>query len=168
MCEQCAQSTAAAAAVAARAEKVDRLEQMLAEGKLQQNNVVAEARAARKAKDERWAVIQSVIAGVAFLAMGVQLYFSMGPPSVLSVEEVRALELAESRLNECVQVFWRVADLLQRDQIPDPSLACQEAGAPLIVTRTGDDVIVTHPRPELLGYASISVTKSNPIPMLLN
>ena len=109
-----------------------------------------------------------MIAGLAFIGMGFQLYFSMGPPSVLSVEEVRALEQAEARLNQCVQVFWQIAEVLKNDRVPDASLSCPEAGAPNIVTRTDEDIIVTHPRPELLGYAQIYVTRSNPIPMLIN
>ena len=41
-------------------------------------------------------------------------------------------------------------------------------GEPQIVTRVGDDIIVSHPSPELLGYSRIVVTKNNPVPVLVN
>lgn len=168
MCAQCATSAAAEAAVTTRVSKADQLEQMLADGRRLQDDQFAQARAARRDKDKRFAVIQAVIAGVAFIAMGARLWFAMGPPSILSPAEVQALDLAESRKSACVQVFWEIASVLQDGREPDPSLACPEAGASNIVTRQGGDIIVSHPNPALLGYSSISVSRSNPVPVLLN
>jgi|TARA_B100000315_G_scaffold226701_1_gene233855 hypothetical protein len=115
-------------------------------------------------KREKW-YMAVVILGCLYI--GFTLYSTLGPASVLTQQQIAAEEVAIDQLNLCVMVFWEIAEQLQNNQVPDESLACAESSDPNIISRVADDIIVTHPHPELLGYTEIFVRKSNPVPVFI-
>lgn len=102
---------------------------------------------------------------VGFLFIAFRLYTTIGASSALTQQQIQAQEIIISQLNLCVMVFWEIAAQLQNNREPDASLACAETDDPNIISRIGDDIIITHPHPELLGYSEIFIRKSNPVPI---
>lgn len=102
---------------------------------------------------------------VSFLFIAFRLYTTIGAASVLTQQQIQAEEIVMNRLNLCVMVFWEIAAQLQNNLEPDASLRCEETDDPNIISRVGDDIVITHPHPELLGYSEIFIRKSNPVPI---
>lgn len=102
-----------------------------------------------------------------FAFIGYRLYLAFSGSTILTEAEIAAEEQSRASLELCLLNFWEIAELLQNDQTPGEALACVEAGAPNIISRVGDDIIVRHPRPELHGYSEVVVSKSNPVPRLI-
>lgn len=102
---------------------------------------------------------------VSFLFIAFRLYTTIGAASALTQQQIQGEEIVINRLNLCVMVFWEIAAQLQNNREPDASLACAETDDPNIISRIGDDIIITHPHPELLGYSEIFIRKSNPVPI---
>lgn len=167
MCARCAEAVAAEKYVEDQVSRADRLQQQIAENERLRAEQAEERNAKTKAKDKKWAVMHGSIAAVGVAFIAARLFFTMGPPSMMSVAEVQAEIQLEDKRNNCVMVFWEIASILQNNRIPDESLHCADpAGTPNIVVQQGNDVIVRHPQPELLGYNQIYVSRSNPIPVL--
>ena len=73
-----------------------------------------------------------------------------------------------SSLGQCLSIFQEVSETLIAGETLDPLLACPDSSnQPLIVRNTGDDIVVSHPAPENLGYSEISVSRSDPNPRLI-
>ncbi|MEX2131560.1 MAG: hypothetical protein WD772_08730 [Pseudohongiellaceae bacterium] len=166
MCERCAENAANEKFVEDHVSKSDRLQQMIVNNERHRQEEAETRNAKSREKDKKWAVMQGGVATLGAIFIGVRLFLTMGPPSVMSVAEVQAQELQESRMANCMLVFWEIAAVLQNNQVPDESLRCVDPGSPNIVVREGNDIIVRHPQPQLLGYNNIYVSRSNPVPML--
>ena len=69
-------------------------------------------------------------------------------------------------LAQCMMTFQKIGTGLAAGEEPDTSLLCPDSLQPNRVTRRGDNVIVEHPQPEYYGYTSLSVSRSNPVPVL--
>lgn len=106
-----------------------------------------------------------VIVSCIFIAF--QISGSLGTGQVLNNVQIIEQEQARNSVENCVMKFWEIAELLQNDRLPNDSHNCSETNLPNVVTRLGNDIIVHHPQPQLLGYTEIVVRKSNPIPELI-
>lgn len=106
-----------------------------------------------------------VIVSCIFIAF--QITGSLGTGAVLNAAEVIQQEQQRLSVESCVQKFWEIAEVLQQDRLPDDSHNCLGSNLPNVITRSGDDVIVSHPQPQLLGYSEIVVSKNNPVPELI-
>ncbi len=161
LCERCVQNQVNSAFVDSQNKPSDDFKKML-------NEPAAVSLAPKKQRIEESIEkrekmhIAIVILSCVFIA--VRLFTSIGSPGVLNQSQVQAEELAIQQRTLCVQVFWEIAALLQEGELPNESLRCGELGVPNIISRVGDDIIVTHPNPRLLGFSELSVSKSNPIP----
>ena len=166
LCEKCLELRAAENFVASQTPQADKLERMLA-NKQGQFESLDEALTKEQEKKEKREKRHVLMVGVSAFFIAVRVFFVLQASRDLSQDEIFAEELARSQVESCVLVFWEIAEVLQNDLALDESLRCEEPGDPNIVTVVGDDIIVTHPNPELLGYSEIVVSKSNPVPELV-
>jgi len=141
LCEACLELSAASEFVAAQTRKSDSFEQMLTERRAQSESL-----------DSEFSQQQSI----------------RGKKEKVQLGVIFAEELVRDQVESCVLVFWEIAEILQNGQVPDETLKCAETDLPNIVTRSADDIIVSHPQPQLLGYSEIFVSKNSPIPELVN
>jgi hypothetical protein len=166
-CNPCAEATAAAEFVVKETQKNEQKSRLRI---IADEDTHSSVVSGRETKRQKAAKRQRIYLGVAifgFLILAARLVTLYTSNTPLTNEEIRAQELARAQLSACVQVFWEIAAQLQNNQPPNDPLQCAEAGMPNIITRTGNDITVTHPRPELLGYKEIYVSKSNPVPILV-
>lgn len=121
----------------------------------------------RKPQSKAWDMIQ--VAGIfgCFIFIGIQMYSNFGAAAALSPAEVAAEERLLDQVQSCVQVFWEIAEVLKNGETPRDSLRCPESTLPNIVARVDNDIIVRHPSPQILGYTDIFVSRSNPVPVLV-
>lgn len=164
LCEQCAKISAQAEFVASKSKPANELSKILAE----KQPVAAQTKkqSLEESLEKREKLLMAVVI-LSCLFIGARLFTSLGNPYVLSPAQVLAeVSLIEHR-SSCVQVFWEIASILQNDEVPDSSLKCAEASLPNIITRAGDDIIVNHPSPQMLGYSQIYVSKNDPTPTLV-
>ncbi|MCG8413153.1 MAG: hypothetical protein MI746_02940 [Pseudomonadales bacterium] len=164
LCEPCVEIRENEKAVAAQTQK---LEQPEPESVAQEYD--EELLKAAK-KDSVGPILQVLtIASCAVILIARALFFSgpdAQPPPATSPEEVAQLQTLTS-LAECMFVFQGVSEALVAGTAIDPLTACPDTPAPLVVRQTDDDIIISHPRPENLGYSEISISRSNPVPRLI-
>ena len=96
-----------------------------------------------------------------------QISISARSGGTLFQEEIAAEERTRDQIQACMLIF-RIATQLNEGQQVDRSLRCEETDLPLLVVSEGDDLRVSHPRPEALGLTGIYVLRSNPVPILLD
>ena len=110
-----------------------------------------------------------VIVSVIFIA--IRVVTSVGSNTLLTQQQIRVEEPAIEKLNNCVTVFWEIASELSAGRVPPATMACAETNDPNIITRNGEEVIITHPHPhphpDLHGYKEIYVASSDPVPMFV-
>lgn len=106
-----------------------------------------------------------VVACCVFIAY--QITTSLGTTSSLTQTEVLAEERTRDQIESCMLVFWEIATALSEGGEPDDSMRCQDTGLPMIVATIDGDLRISHPRPDLLGLTDIYVTRSNPVPILV-
>jgi len=80
---------------------------------------------------------------------------------------MRDEDLLRDQLDLCIQNFWAIGEVLQRNRLPSDSLNCEGAIGSYVILNSGDDIIVNHPNPESLGYSEIFISKNNPVPTLV-
>ncbi len=162
LCDRCIKVTVAEDFVEARSRRFDPVDNLLAErdttGEKPKKLTLEES-------IEKREKLYMAILLISCLFIAFRVYTTLGPGSILTPQQIQAEEIAISQLSLCETVFWEIAAQLQNNQEPDASLACAETDDLNIISRVGDDIIVTHPHPELLGYSQIYIRKSNPIPI---
>lgn len=143
---------------------------LLEEGKVQDHERQTEdalrAEKASKGKEPNDKFLMTVIL-VCTVFVGYRITASIQDSRPLSQQEIIAEVQARDDLENCMLVFWEIASILQNNQTPPSTLQCAEAGAPMLVTQLDNDIIVRHPRPDLHGFSEIVVSRSNPIPELI-
>ena len=155
---------------APRAGKAGAMAKLLAEGEVQQRSQREDVdkRTERKKEEEqrgdKW-LMGVVIISCVFIAYRITNTIQDNRP--LTVQEIAAQDARRDGIANCVQVFWEIASILQNNRTPPSSLQCAEAGGPMLVTQLDNDIIVRHPRPDLLGFSEIVVSRSNPVPELI-
>lgn len=165
LCEPCVEVRENEKVVAAQTQKLDQPEP---DASLQEyDEAILEAAKKKESNSTLWQVLTIAACGV---ILGVRLVFFSGPsgnapPMTPEVaQQVRIL----SSLGECLAIFQSAAVSLRAGEPLDPLLACPDSrNQPLIVRDTGDDVIVSHPAPENLGYREISISRNDPNPTLI-
>ena len=96
-----------------------------------------------------------------------QLTFSFGSDTPLTQEQVLSEEITRNQIESCMLVFWEIATVLSNGGEPADSLRCPETGLPMVTANVGDDLRISHPRPDLLGLSDLYVLRSNPVPILV-
>lgn len=162
-CEKCAKDNANSSFVESQSKPKDDYKQILSEPE-------AEIREPKKQRIEesieRREKMHMAIVIFGCLFIGFRLFTDIGSTRTLSAQEIRQEELAIAQRTLCMQVFWEISAVLQRGEEPPQSLRCEETPALNIISRQGDDIIVTHPNPQILGFSELSVSRSNPTPMV--
>jgi uncharacterized Zn finger protein (UPF0148 family) len=166
-CESCGETHSTEKAVAAETQKLKRQQD--------QGKVYAEAIPEQPPQDpvsarrKSWnpnTVPLIVITACVLIIVARFLFFS-APDFVPVDDETRARQLAISAFEECIRVFEEIGRVLARDGTPGDNLRCDGSGQSNIVTQSGNDVIVEHPQPDFYGYKRIYVSRSNPVPTLV-
>lgn len=111
--------------------------------------------------------IHMAIVIVSCIFITFQITGSLGSGRVLNTAQIIEQEQQRNSLENCVMKFWEIAELLQDDQMPNDTHNCAGTNLPHVITRVDNDIIVSHPQPQLLGYTEIVVRKSNPVPELI-
>ncbi len=135
-------------------------EQAVEQAKLYENKSIAQS------PDHKEKVLMGIVM-VSCVFIAFQIFSSLGSNSSLSAEEILAEERSRDQIESCMLVFWEIAAQLANGIDPDDSLRCSDSGLPMIVATVDGDLRISHPRPELLGLTDIYVTRSNPIPILV-
>lgn len=171
LCDRCVNTVAMSDLFAARAKpgrtsRASAMSTLIEEGKsLNYDN--PEPSPKRKPHSRIWDTVHGIGIFACFVFIGIQVYTNFGAGEALSPAQIAAEERLRSQIEDCSQVFWEIAELLRNGQEPTDSLRCPFPGTPNIIARVDDDIIVRHPSPQLLGYSDIFVSKSNPVPVML-
>lgn len=96
-----------------------------------------------------------------------QIVGSFGDQSMLSPQQILTEDRTRNQIEACMLVFWEIAEELSAGRSPADSLRCDDTGLPLIVANVNGDLRISHPRPDLLGLTDIYITRSNPVPILV-
>ena len=96
-----------------------------------------------------------------------QISASLRSNMPLTPQQVQAEETQLFQIESCMMVFWDIATQLANGEEPDANLRCEETGLPMLVATENGDLRISHPRPDLLGLTDIFVTRSNPVPIVV-
>lgn len=153
----------------ARSGQSGAMSSLLAEGKIQDEARRAEdARKAKRTEEEKPTdKILMTIVVLCSLFIAYRIVYSIESAAPLTQGEIAMEERSRASLENCMLIFWEIAEVLQENRVPSASLQCPEAGGPMIITRLEDDVIIRHPRPELHQLSDIVVSRNNPVPELI-
>ncbi|MCD4676861.1 MAG: hypothetical protein K8S18_12840 [Desulfobacula sp.] len=66
--------------------------------------------------------------------------------------------------DECIKNLWQISKLLQERKLPGKTIVCPASKKIYVVTRTGNNRVVSCPDPELHGLKTIRVSKASPCP----
>ena len=113
-------------------------------------------------------LVQWLVIGACMVFMSVRLLGFPGSTPDPAITDIPVAELQLDSLVQCMLVFEEIGEILQSDEIPDPSLRCNPLDLEYIITRDGDDIRVSHPDPSIYGVNELFVSKSNPTPNLIN
>lgn len=163
-CEKCAKDNENSAFVESQTKPKDDFEKILSEPQAQYQEPKKQRLEASIEKREK-IHMAIVILGCVFIAS--RLFTDIGSRQILTAQQVQQQEIDIERRTLCIQVFWEIAAILQAGEEPEPSLRCEETPAINIVTRTGDDIVIRHPNPRILGFSDLYVSRSNPTPTAL-
>lgn len=164
LCESCVEVREHEKTVAAKTEELERSEPVAVEPQYDE----AIVKSARK-KETNWQVVQiCIIAICADILIARAVFFdgSNTPAVEGDPEELAQIQMLSS-LAQCMVLFQQIGESLVAGQLPDPSTSCPGSSQPIIITETADDVLIEHPEPEQLGYSGLIVSRSNPIPQIL-
>ncbi len=168
LCERCEGLASIESYVEAKSKESNesRVDDLLIRAEQAVENTQSYEPAASAGPDRKEKVLMGiVIASCVFIAY--QITNSLGSTSTLSQAEVMAEERKRDQIESCMLVFWEIASVLSNGGDPGESLRCEDTGLPMVVANVDGDLRVSHPRPELLGLTDIYVTRSNPVPILV-
>lgn len=66
--------------------------------------------------------------------------------------------------DECISQLWELSKLLQEDRLPDTLPLCPQSGRPYVLTREGDDTVISCPNPAEHGLEALWVSRFLPPP----
>ncbi len=107
------------------------------------------------------------IALVCCAAIAFQLFSAFGGQGALTPQQIIAEDRTRNQIEACMLIFWEIAEVLSAGRTPSENLRCAETGLPMIVANVDGDLRISHPRPDLLGLTDIYVTRSNPVPIVI-
>jgi len=109
-------------------------------------------------------LMQMVVIVLAVFIAPFQFYRSDSNTQNYSINLLDEFEIAD----ECIQILFDVADLLEQDASLDEALSCPGSNETLRINRTQDNVEVTVLNPERYGFSKMSVSLNQPIPELID
>jgi hypothetical protein len=104
---------------------------------------------------------------VCCVAIAFQIFNAFSGQGALTPQQIIAEDRTRNQIEACMLVFWEIAEVLAAGRTPDETLRCEETGLAMNVVTMGGDLRISHPRPDLLGLTDIYVTRSNPIPIVV-
>ena len=123
--------------------------------------------AQKKEKNKLWAAAQWL---VLIVCVGVTLY--QAPDLILAVTKEekplnKGVVKTDALTDQCIRNLWQVSKDLQEGKMPGHNLRCPASNKPYDVVKTGDDIIVRSPNPELYGFKEIRVSRKSPVPEIV-
>ena len=152
------------------AQKKDSFNELLEQGEKEETPFMAggyQYSEETERRSDKWEKFHMAIVVLSCVFIAIRIGGSLADPAALNQDQVRRQVQARDQLENCMLVFWEIAAVLENGGTPDPSMSCAEAGMPNLITMVGGDLVVSHPRPELHGYSEIVVSRSNPVPRLV-
>ena len=96
-----------------------------------------------------------------------QIAGSFSRQGMLAPQEILAEDRMRNQIEACMLVFWEIASELSAGRSPTDNLRCEDTGLPMIVAEINGDMRISHPRPDVLALTEIYITRSNPVPVLV-
>jgi uncharacterized Zn finger protein (UPF0148 family) len=166
-CERCGDNAQLESFVAQRStKKQEKVGALLAEAETTDSQTPA-FRPTVKSKTATREKLHIGIVLVCSLLIAFQLYTSFSGPGTLTAQQIIAEDRTRNQIEACMLVFWQIAEVLAAGRTPGENLRCEETGLPMNVATVDGDLRISHPRPDLLGLTEIYVTRSNPIPVVV-
>lgn len=120
----------------------------------------ADCQEERMAKRKRWRIPQLILIVAGFWLLlgpfGLQVIGNKEKPDTTSIDYVA---------NECIDVLDDIGLMLADGNLPPDSLRCANQFESFVVEQNGDEIRVSHPDPESLGYLQMYVTNKDPAPV---
>lgn len=109
-------------------------------------------------------LIQFAVIAIAVVIIPLQLFrnFNTSEPGVLVFSD------PDEITDECIYNLFLIGEMLQQDELPEDDFKCPASDDPYIILKTEDDIIVNDPNPQLHGFQSMSVSKHDPYPKLVD
>lgn len=120
-----------------------------------------------KSKTDTKEIVHIVIVLVCCVAIAFQIFRSFSGQGALTPQQIIAEDRTRNQIEACMLVFWEIAEVLAAGRTPGENLRCEETGLAMNVVTVDGDLRISHPRPDLLGLTDIYVTRSNPIPIVV-
>lgn len=89
-------------------------------------------------------------------------YFGAGQDALMSVSTEQ-----KDMVNECIYRLLEASDKIQSGERPSSGATCASSDMPLLVVQAGDELTVEVQDPQIYGYSAMRVSRSNPIPLLI-
>lgn len=167
LCERCEDARSLAKQVEARSSQQSKaMAELLSRGK-SEVRFEDNSRGDSKNKSARTEKFQMGIVGGCSVFIVFQIATSLASNRSLTTDQIQAEELTRSGIENCMLVFWDIAMGFSEGQDAPPNPRCPDSGTVLTVSQEAGDVIVSHPAPASLGVTAIYVTRSNPVPILV-
>jgi len=125
----------------------------------------AEIAAGSGQKERNPAVLQVIVIAIC-AAIVIARSTVFAPQQEVIDPQLQALEFNLISLAECMVTFQQIGESLAAGERPDQTMRCSDSPQPNRVIESDDNLIVEHPQPEYYGYSSLSVSRSNPAPVL--
>jgi len=106
------------------------------------------------------------ICAVVLIARATLFGGSNDQPVDTNQENLAQMQMLSS-LAQCMVLFQQIGESLAAGDLPDRNTTCPGSNQPPVIRQTADDVLVEHPEPDLFGYAGIVVSRSNPVPRIV-
>lgn len=166
-CERCGDDTQLESFVAQRsATKQEKVGALLAEAEtaVSQTRIIQPEVKSRTDTKEK---VHIAIVLVCCVAIAFQIFNSFSGQGALTPQQIIAEDRTRNQIEACMLVFWEIAEVLAAGSTPGENLRCEETGLAMNVATVDGDLRISHPRPDLLGLTDIYITRSNPIPIVV-
>lgn len=123
---------------------------------------------ARKNRQKfRWRVFQWTVIAVCLGIIGYQIPQIADALNPNAKPLRRGTTATDAITDQCIADLWKVSRRLQEGKSVGKDRVCPASNLPFEIVRTGDDLIVRTPRPDLYGFKDIRVSKKRPVPELI-
>jgi hypothetical protein len=100
------------------------------------------------------------------------LIIAMQTPRLISVfKEEKPLRYGsyqtDAQTDQCIRNLWKIAKLLQENQLPGKNTVCPASKMPFVVAQEEGELVVRSPKPELYGFKEMRVSKERPVPQVI-
>lgn len=161
LCEKCEQNYQSEKFVSRQTRELERPEPLVQARDEEEPQVPVQHR--KKANPVAIQISVIVVCGVILAA---RLLVFPGTPSSANNPDQVMREQEMTALAQCLLTFRQIGVALAEEGIPPTGLRCPDNAGANIVRETENDIIVTHPQPELYGFSRIEVSRLDPEPRL--